>query len=113
MYTRDYEQPPQPREVPSGYAGSAFTQEEAAREPAGDTQEASACACHPQKRRKQNFFLDRLLPPSLSQFDLRGFLTGDLLLIVLALLLVTGGEGDCEEDDHDIWLLLLLLVFIR
>ncbi len=105
MYTRAC--PPSPQELPLGYGGEAFSQE--GQECAPPVQPQDAPASSPARKRGKGW----QLPDLFSHINLRELLSGDLLLIAIALLLFLGnGEDDCEQDE-DLWLLLLLLFFLK
>lgn len=112
MYSRDFHAD----SVPPGYGGNAFTSQP----PCEDVPEDAAPRCCPEpppppppprkpSRRPPLFPLrDKLYAGGVGDL-----LSGDILLIAVAALLLTGrGEG-CEEEDHDLWLLLLLIYFMK
>lgn len=105
MYTRAYSPPPQ--ELPLGYGGEAFSQEAPECAPTQEPQDTPPCA--PTMGRGKGWNLSHLF----SHINLRELFSGDLLLIAIALLLFLGNEEDDCERDEDLWLLLLLLFFLK
>lgn len=99
MYTPPYRE--DAREVPPGYRGETFREEPCAPEAPPAACEAVAC--------RKNHCLRDLF----GQWDWKEFLTGDLLLIALALLLFFSKDGDGCEKDEDLWLLILILFFLK
>ncbi len=124
MYTRDYPKESAQGDVPCGYGGCAFPPEPP-REDCCPPPEPPCCPppkcdcrehedCHkPKCGKKDSSLLSRFLPGGLFGGGIKSFLSGDLLLVVLAVLLVTGDSDGCEEEDNDLWLLLLLLYFMK
>ncbi len=112
MYTREYPPTEPTHEIPTGYAGNAFPPRDAP--PAESVAEAGARPYSPPKHHRHDpgAWLSRLSLSRLGDINLRSFLSGDLLLIVVALLLVTSNDDDCEESG-DLWILLLLLYFMK
>ncbi len=106
MYTRPYPQDQTP--PPTGYGGCMYQEESCS--PLPDPVCPAPCEDAPTAKEKQKEgLLSKWLPDGL-----RGFLTGDLLLPAIALLLIASGdEGDCETQDNDLWLLLLLLYIMK
>ncbi len=117
MYTRDFS-PDAHNDIPSGYAGNAFPPTQDAPQdndlPPADAIPAGATPHHrpPPPHRHDTGLLSRLSLSRLGDLNLGSLLSGDLLLIAVALLLVMGGDDDCE-DSGDLWLLLLLLYFMK
>ena len=93
--------PYHPQDVPEGYGGNACTPPR----------------CPPEKEETGGSSgglsaLTSLFAP-LSKLNLGGLLSSDLLLIAIALLLFSSKGDDCEEKDEDLWLLLVLLFFMK
>ncbi len=112
MYTRNPDDPHAAPDVPHGYGGNAFREEEHAKQLEEDIP-VSNHAVPPRHEKRPPPRRPWFALPDFRHFDLHSFLSGDLLLIAVALLLVTGRDDDCEEEDHDLWLLLLLLYFMK
>ncbi len=121
MYTSGHTNRDDSPEVPHGYAGSAFSdmRHEPPTQDVNHNEEAIPTGGRHTHRKHAH---GHRSPGWLSLFsggrfpglDFRSFLSGDLLLIAVALLLVAGDKDDgCEAEDNDLWLLLLLLYFMK
>lgn len=114
MYSRDFHAD----SIPPGYGGNAFpTQPPCTEEPEDTAPRGCPEAPPPPPPQPPRKPLRR--PPLFPLWDklytngVGDLLSGDLLLIAVAALLLTGrGEG-CEEEDRDLWLLLLLIYFMK
>ncbi len=117
MYTRSFSNDA-PGDIPTGYAGSAFSKQEAIPpaeqdlSPADTEETVTPTHARPSKRGEPSL-LSRLSLSRLGDVNLKSLFSSDLLLIAVALLLVTGDDDGCESEDSDLWILLLLLYFMK
>lgn len=113
MYSRDFHAD----SIPPGYGGNAFPPQPSREEVPEDS--ASRGCSDPLPPPSPPPRKPSRRPPLFPLWDklyaggIGDLFSGDLLLIAVAALLLTGrGEG-CEEEDHDLWLLLLLIYFMK
>ena len=108
------------REVPEGYGGNAFCERaQAAPSPAcntGDPQEMEAVPTQGQMHGALP--LARLFSlfggaKGGGHLSLRSIWDGDLLILALAVLLFITKDEECEAEDEHLWLLLLLVFFMK
>jgi hypothetical protein len=105
MYTPAY--PEASRDLPPGYRGETFREEPCVPEASEAHADRETMAPSHAMRRGG-------LRELLGHIDLKELLTGDLLLIAIALLLFFSKDEDgCDEKDDDLWLLLVILFFLK
>lgn len=128
MYSRPFSSSISPQDIPEGYGGSAFGEDPA---PPSAPAEAEEAPKEEEVRevgaRASSSPLSSLFSGVLPLFGRHGkgrdcrdkfvfhdFFNGDFLLLVIAVLLLTGDRDDrCEENDENLWLLLVLLYFMK
>ena len=103
MYTPTYPE----QTLPPGDRGETFREEGCA------CREEPPCVQEPSCVQEQPTCPKRGLHRLFSHMNWKEFLSGDLLLIAIAILLFFNDGGDDCEKDEDLWLLLLILFFLK
>ena len=106
MYSRPF--PPSPRDLPDGYGGETFSPPSEP-DPVRESEERREGPPAVEAGKRSRSRLSSLLPG----VNWREFLSGDLIILAVAILMLLDNGDDCEEEDNDLWLLLLLLYFMK
>ncbi len=112
MYTRPFSDG-NTQDIPSGYHGNAFSQADPSPAEEAPAAEETMARPMPHKKRREDSLFSRLSLSRLGELNLGSIFSSDLLLIAVALLIAMGDSDGCEEEDNDLWILLLLLYFMK